>query len=405
MRSSKSIPTSASFPPRSRGCAPAPGWFGCLLLAGGLVTGQPVAGETDAGQRERAEEDRLRSIYSQPPEKWPEPHVEEGVEVREIGPLPPVQAPEENPTTPARVELGRQLFFDPRLSGSGQIACASCHDSQLGWGDGRDQALGHDRQRGPRNAMTLLNVGHFERLFWDGRADGLEGQALKPITNPVEMHNTIDDMLKTLNGIPEYRREVEAIFGSETIDEQHVARALAAFQRTITSRTSRVDEFLKGDEGALSGQELRGLHLFRTKARCMNCHDGPLLSDRQFHNTGLHYYGRKYEDLGRYEVTGEPKDAGRFRTPSLRDVAITGPWMHNGLFPTLEGIINMYDAGGVHPEPDPDEADDPLFPETSPLLQPLELTSAEKEALETFLRALSETPARVRAPETLPPSE
>jgi cytochrome c peroxidase len=303
------------------------------------------------------------------------------------------------------VELGRQLFFDPRLSGSGQIACASCHDSQLGWGDGRDQALGHDRQRGPRNAMTLLNVGHFERLFWDGRADGLEGQALKPITNPVEMHNTLDAMLKTLNDIPAYRQEVEAIFGSENIEKHHVAQALAAFQRTIVSRTSRVDEFLKGDREALSGQELRGLHLFRTKARCMNCHDGPLLSDRQFHNTGLHYYGRKYEDLGRYEVTGDPEDAGRFRTPSLRDIAVTGPWMHNGLFPTLEGIINMYDAGGVHPEPDPDEVDDPLFPETSRLLQPLELTSAEKEALEAFLRALSEIPARVRAPETLPPSE
>ncbi|EIM73104.1 methylamine utilization protein [Nitritalea halalkaliphila LW7] len=146
---------------------------------------------------------------------------------------------------------------------------------------------------------------------------------------------------------------------------------------------------MAGKQERMSDEALWGLHLFRTKAHCINCHNGPFFTDQKFHNLGLHFYGRTHQDLGRYAVTGDPADVGAFKTPSLRDVAFTAPYMHNGLFPHLEGVLNMYDAGMARPKPRPEFADDPLFPETSELLVKLSLTGAEKRALEAFLRSIS----------------
>ncbi len=251
--------------------------------------------------------------YRQPPEYWPaaQTHPEAGA-VAELAPLPPL--PPVDWHTPATEALGQQLFFDPRLSGSGQHACASCHDPDLGWADGRRFAFGHDRQSGTRNSMSILNAAWFDQLFWDGRADGLLDQALQPITNPVEMNANLDEVLTRLNRIPGYRQAFSAAFGAGPIDADQLAKALAAFERRIVSRPNRLDRFISGQYDALNDQEIFGLHLYRTRAGCLNCHNGSLYSDGQFHHTGLSYYGRQYEDIGRELATGQAAAASCTRT-------------------------------------------------------------------------------------------
>ncbi|MBV0933762.1 cytochrome-c peroxidase [Marinobacterium sp. A346] len=335
------------------------------------------------------------NAYRQPPEHWPAAHTHpEAGEVPELAPLPTL--PPVAWHTPATEALGQQLFFDPRLSGSGQHACASCHDPDLGWADGRRFAFGHDRQSGTRNSMSLLNAAWFEQLFWDGRARGLLGQALQPITNPVEMNAELDEVLARLNRSPGYRRAFGEAFGPGPIDADRLAKALAAFERRILSRPNRLDRFIGGQYQLLNDQEIFGLHLYRTKAGCLNCHNGPLYSDGRFHHTGLSYYGRQYEDTGREQATGRAEDRGKFRTPSLRDFQYTAPWMHNGFFPSLRGVLNMYNAGMIgntrlHPE----------LPPLSPLIQPLHLSRTELDALEAFLATLNRRPVAIRPPEPL----
>lgn len=330
--------------------------------------------------------------YRQPQQHWPEAvlHKEAGL-VSELAPLP--ELPPVVWHTAATEALGQQLFFDPRLSGSGQIACASCHDPDLGWADGRRFAFGHNRQAGNRNSMSILNAAWFDQLFWDGRANGLLAQALQPITNPIEMNAELEQVLAKLNRIPGYRTSFAEAFGPGPIDADQLAKALAAFERRIVSRPNRLDRFISGQYNALDDREIFGLHLYRTKAGCLNCHSGALYSDRRFHHTGLSYYGRQYQDSGREQATGRAEDRGKFRTPSLRDLAYTSPWMHNGFFPNLRGILNMYNAGMIgnsqlHPE----------LPPLSPLIQPLQLTPSELEALEAFLHTLSQSPIVVRSP-------
>ncbi len=332
--------------------------------------------------------------YRQPVAKWPAFVVDEGVQAQELGELPPV--PTEPWHTPASETLGKLLFFDPRLSESAQIACASCHDPELGWADGRRFPFGHDRTPGRRNAMTLLNVGYFDRWSWDGGAESLAQQVLRAIRSPIEMNADLGALVARLNGIDDYARAFAAAFGGEGATAEGIGKALAAFVRTIRSRRSRFDLFVSGDYARLSDGELEGLHLFRTRARCMNCHHGPLFSDGRFHHTGLSYYGRRFEDLGRHGVTGKPEDRGRFRTPSLRDLQFTGPWMHNGLFVDFRGVLRMYNHGMTRQrEPRPGE------PSLSPLIQPLELEPEDMDALEAFLGALNRRPHNLRPP-TLP---
>jgi cytochrome c peroxidase len=341
----------------------------------------------------------LRQKYLKPSDQWPAPMLDPGVAHREIGPLPTVEFPADNPYTKEKAELGKLLFFDPRLSGSGQLACASCHDPDLGWADGRTVAFGHDRQALKRNSPTLLNAAHNTSFFWDGRAASLEEQALMPIMAENEMHAMPQVVVDRIAAVPEYRKLFKEVFGEDQITLEHIARALATFQRTITSNGhSRFDLFLRGkNRNALSDDAIRGLHLFRTDARCMNCHNGPNFTDNQFHNLGLSYYGKPLEDLGRYHITKRPEDVGKFKTPTLRNVTRTRPYMHNGIF-DLEGVLNMYNAGMPTLRRKDERAGDPLFPTKSHLLRELGLNRQDLKDLEAFLESLEER-SRVRAPE------
>lgn len=295
--------------------------------------------------------------------------------------------PVSNEDDAERVALGAALFFDPRLSASGQVSCATCHAPELAFTDQQRTSTGHAQQPGKRNAPTVLDKGAQTGFMWDGAAGDLERQALMPIVNPVEMANTHEAAAAAVQADTDYARRFLALTARDEITIEDIASALSAYQQSLHV-TTRFDLFLSGKTDLFTDQEIFGLHLFRTKARCMTCHSGPRLTDDKFHNIGLHYYGRKYEDLGRYALTGETADAGAFRTPSLRHVSKTAPYMHNGLFPHLRGIVNFYNHGGARPQPRPEIAGDPLFPETSPLLVELGLTEAEKAALLAYLETL-----------------
>src|SRR5690606_15663775 len=276
---------------------------------------------------------KLRKLYSRPPAEWPAPSVDKSVSWKELGVLPP--APVKGDSLRELVELGKTLFFDPRLSGSLTISCASCHVPELSWSDGRARSLGHEGTINKRNSPSLHNVWFYDRLFWDGRSRDLEDQSFGPINSESEMHGDMSELPRKLRRISGYPTLFEKAFGDEGIDPDRIASALANFQRTISGGESRFDRFLKGDKQAMSDQELRGLHLFRTKAGCMNCHNGPLFSDNTFHNNGF-----AGNDQGYYFVTHKEEDLGKFKTPSLRDVANTGPWMHDGSAATLEQVID-----------------------------------------------------------------
>ena len=343
----------------------------------------------------------LREVYSKPAAEWPKATVDEGVEFQELGLLPPVEYPKDNPHSKEKEDLGRMLFFDPRLSGSGQIACASCHDPDLAWADGRTNSFGHDRAMLKRNAPSILFSAYQKPLFWDGRAKDLEDQFHNPVVAHEEMNGDIEVIEKRLGAIPEYRAMFKAAFGSEETGTDDAAKAVATFERSIAKFAGRsdFDKFLKGETKRLSDSAVRGLHVFRTVGRCMNCHSGPALTDNQFHDLGLSYYGRKYQDLGRYVVTKDPKDVGRFRTPTLRDVGRTAPYMHNG-FLELEGVISAYNAGMATLTPRTDaERNDPLFPKKDPLLKMLHLNKQDREDLKAFLESLNEPKLRIRPPQ------
>ena len=341
---------------------------------------------------------RLREAYSKPPAQWPRPTIDPGVEYVELGLPPRPVFPSDNPYTKAKADLGQMLFFDPRLSGSGQISCASCHEAELGWSDGRAVSFGHGRAALRRNAPSLNNVAFRKTLFWDGRASDLEAQISGPILAADEMHGDTDQIVQRLAAQREYRQRFAQSFGDDKpITFRRIAQAVATYERIIVSRPSPFDHFLKGDRTALSDAAVRGLHLFRTDARCLNCHNGPTLSDEQFHDLGLSYYGRKYEDLGRYLITHDPRDVGAFKTPSLRNVTRTAPYMHNGLF-DLKGVLRMYNAGMATLRRKPGQMNDPLFPTKSHLLKPLGLNEHDLADLEAFLQSLEELRLRVRPP-------
>lgn len=330
----------------------------------------------------------LRQIYVRPIAGWPRPHVPEGVTPQEMAPVSAMPAPR---VAPAVAALGQRLFNDPRLSRSNAVACLSCHSPAHSFADSKRVSVGHEGRLGQRNTPGLLGVAQIKPLFWDGRASTLEEQALGPLQHPDEMAMDVPALAAKLAALDDYPAQFNAAFGKkEGVTLPRILTALADYQRTLLPPVTRFDTFLEGEGTALNDRELLGLHLFRTKARCMSCHSGALLTDQQFHNLGLTYYGRKkYEDLGRYLVTGRDEDVGKFRTPGLRGVAQSGPWMHNGLFPQMVGLLNMYNAGMSRPVPhNARQAADPKFPVTSPLLQPLQLTSAEIIALKSFLEVL-----------------
>lgn len=355
-----------------------------LLIASLLLNGGARAQEPSRP----ADMAALRALYAGSPDKWPRPVLQPDAVFAEFGPMPPIPASLDNPSTPEKIALGEMLFNEPKLSGSGQIACASCHNRELGFGDGIRTSFGHDRQRGNRNAQPLFAAAWMTSLFWDGRAPSLEAQAIASMTNPFEMAADPLIAVSRIAADPRYSTSYSRVFGDQKMKPDHVAQAIAAFVRTIRPRTSLWDRVIRGGTGIMNDSQLRGLHLFRTRAGCANCHNGPLFTDKRFHNIGLSFYGRRLQDLGRYEFTRAPTDVGAFRTPSLRGVSRSGPWMHNGLFPHLRGIVNFYNAGGVQPRQRPDQASDPLFPKTSPILKPLNLTRTERDDLVAFLETL-----------------
>ncbi len=369
-----------------------------LLLGGTLLVLIAVVIWDFRSSPDLSDPESLRKVYTSDPSDWPEPTVEDSIQWKALGVLP--DSPYRNvDSLESLTTLGKKLFFDPRLSSSNQISCSSCHDPARGWSNARPTAVGHDHQTGKRNVPSLLNIWAMDPLFWDGREDSLAAQYIHAVSDSIEMNQDPDALPGKLAAIPGYNALFARAFADSSVTLGRIGRALAQFQRTIVSRESDFDRFVQGEEQALSDEALRGLHLFRTKARCMNCHHGRRFTDQKFHNLGLHYYGRKREDLGRYNVTGDPEDMGKFRTPSLRDVAYTGPWFHNGLVNDLEHAINMYEHGMARPEPRPGMEDDPHYPVTSPLLKELDLTRAETDALVAFLHSISERPRRVRRPE------
>ena len=368
----------------------------CLLLGGTL----PADARRDAAQDALAAcrtaldsgavpgPDCLRRLYQQPVSAWPAAQVDAGVEWQEMGILPPVVHPADNPPSPAKVALGQRLFNDPALSRSGQIACASCHERDLAFADGRRVSFGHDRQPGRRNAPSVLMSAYAAPLFWDGRAATLEDQALLPIADPKEMAFSADEAAARLRAQADYRAQFNAVFGNDAVTPQQLAQAIATFERSLAPRSNRFDRFLAGRRELLDDTQLQGLHLFRTKARCMNCHNGPALTDNGFHNLGLHFHGGRRQDLGRYEITGDAADSGRFRTPSLRGVARTAPYMHNGSMRTLDAVLLFYNVGGGKPRARDGVAGTGPFPQPDPLVQPLGLNAEERQALQAFLEVL-----------------
>ncbi len=346
---------------------------------------------------------QLRELYSSgDSKKWPVPHIDESVKpnFEDIGVLGKVNFPADNPFIESKSELGKLLFYDRRLSASKQISCASCHDPQLGFGDGKSLAHGHDRQVGKRNAMTLYNVGHYTSWMWDGRAPSLEEQVLMPIQDHVEMNMHLDSMLQHIDQVKGYRAYFAKAYGDEQVSVVRIQQALATYLRTINSYTTQFDRFISGTKDALNDQELIGLHLFRTKARCINCHNTPLFSDNQFHNDGQALYGTRQEDLGHYHVSGRQEDVGAFRTPSLRNVALTGPWMHHGNFPTLRDVVELYNLGNPAPIQRRVVVDENLRPIPSPLLKKLDLSREEVDAVVAFMQALSASvQRRINTPE------
>jgi cytochrome c peroxidase len=286
--------------------------------------------------------------------------------------LKPVPVPADNPLTPEKVELGRQLFFDPRLSCDDTTSCATCHDPKKGWSNSLNFATGVRGQVGGRSAPTIINAAYSELQFWDGRAHLLEGQALGPIQNPIEMDHKLEDCVKKLNTVPGYREQFRKVFNSEVTPE-NIAKAIAAFERTVLSGNAPYDRFKAGDKSALSESAQRGMKLFFGKGHCSACHTGPNFTDDAFHNVGVNI-GAAKPDLGRYEVTKVIGDKGSFKTPTLREIARTAPYMHDGTVKTLEEVIEHYEKGGTaNPQ-----LDEEIFP--------IKFTAQEKADLITFMK-------------------
>lgn len=284
--------------------------------------------------------------------------------------------PPENPISKNKIDLGRMLFFDKNLSRDRSISCADCHLPQKAFTDGRSVSIGVGGAVGRRNAPTLLNCAYGKTLFWDGRTASLEEQALLPLTSPAEMDNTLDAVIQYLKANEAYRRLFQRSFGTTNVLPANLARALASYQRSLVAANAPFDRYrLLDDASALSPAAQRGLLLFRGKARCAQCHEGSLFSDQKFHNTGVNW-GKPPLDLGRFEQTGRDEDRGAFKTPTLRNLSFTAPYMHDGSLRTLEEVVDFYDRGG---QPNP---------HLDPALRPLSLASDEKSALIEFLRSL-----------------
>jgi cytochrome c peroxidase len=299
--------------------------------------------------------------------------------------LPPVPIPADNPPTQESIALGRKLFFDAILSADDTVSCASCHDPKTTFTDGMPTAKGIRGQLGKRNAPTVVNAAYYPVLFLDGRAASLEEQVGGPIANPIEMGQTHEVTVSKIAKIPEYRQEFEKVFGPGPITITKMEMVIASYERTMLSGDSPFDRYLyKDDKTALSESAIRGLKIFtdKKKGNCSTCHTigetYSLFSDGKFHNigAGINASG-EMTDLGRYEHTKNDADKGAFRTPGLRNVALTAPYMHDGSLKTLKDVVDFYAGGGTS------------NPQLDPEIHELKLSGQERADLVAFLESLT----------------
>jgi cytochrome c peroxidase len=285
--------------------------------------------------------------------------------------LPALLVPKDNPLTAEKIALGKQLYYDARLSADNTVSCATCHDPAKGFSNGDQFATGVGGKKGGRNSPTVINAAYQAFQFWDGRAGTLEDQALGPIQNPIEMNLSLADLEKRLRGIAGYREQFQKVFGREPMSAD-VAKAIAAYERTVLSGDAPYDRFTAGDTKALSEAAQRGWKLFNGKANCTACHAGPNFTDNGFHNIGIGM-GAKEPDIGREAVSKMEGDRGSFKTPTLREIARSAPYMHDGSLKTLIEVVEHYNKGGT-----PNAyLDEEMFP--------LKLTNEEKADLVKFL--------------------
>ena len=340
-----------------------------------------------------------------------------------LGP-PPI--PADNPMTEAKIELGKMLFFDPMLSGNNAMPCSACHLPEAGWAVQDKISFGYPGTTHWRNSQTIVNSAYYSKLFWAGASRSLEAQARSAARGGVAGNGEDDMMEARLAFVPEYRKRFREVFGDVWPRIRHAYMAIAAFERTIVQTDTPFDEYMRGDDAALSDQQKRGLELFAGKANCIACHSGPLLSDEQYYNIGVppysgweedplaqitfrfelyakgsteELYRKTKDDPGLYFRSKDKQHKGKFRTPSLRYTKYTFPYMHNGMLETLRDVVEFYNAGGGANE----------FAETkSPLIKPLGLSEAEIDDLVAFLESLSGEEILIEEPdlpqmEPLPP--
>ena len=293
-----------------------------------------------------------------------------------------IPEPADNPTTAAKVQLGRMLFFDPRLSASGAQSCASCHNPSLGWQDGLAKGVGAHGGTLDRHTPTVLDIAWAEPLFWDGRAATLEEQARGPLTGAAEMAMPVARLVATVERIPAYRDALAKIFPGQGVTIESISRAIAAYERTIVSGEAPFDRWVAGDAGALSDAARRGFAIFNGKGNCASCHSGWRMTDDGFHDIGL-----PGNDIGRAKIMpGLILLDHAFKTPTLRNIAERGPYMHDGSIATLQQVIELYDHGFLR------------RPSLSDQIRPLGLSPAEKADLLAFLQSLSGKDAPVEYP-------
>ena len=333
-------------------------------------------------------------------------------EVPELGPLRPPPIPPDNPMTPAKVELGKLLFWDPRITGDASLSCATCHVPKLGWGDGQDIGRGYPGTSHWRNIQTIINTAYYNKLFWAGSSRSLEAQAETANRGAVAGNGERDMMEARLYQIPEYRKRFRAVFGDEWPLLKNAWRAIAAYERTLVQRDTPFDRYMKGEKAALLAKAKKGLTLFKGKAGCIQCHNGPFFTDQKYYNIGVPenpafaedplkqitfrfeqyakgvpeaIYRKTKTDLGLFYRAKRKEDMAKFRTPTLRYLKYTAPYMHNGVFFTLEEVVDFYNNGGGE-----DQAlrNHGIATKTRKVKK-LNLTDKEKEALVVFLESLS----------------
>jgi len=388
----------------SRGMRGRKGMLACWFLFAALMTGWGTGCATQAGGAMAA---GAKAGASGPPP---------------LAPLGPPPIPPDNEQTPEKIELGKLLFFDARLGGDASTGCSTCHEPAQGWAWAEDFSRGYPGTMHWRNSQTIINAAYYPRNFWAGSVPSLEEQARSAARGAVAGNGENDIMEARLALIPEYVERFRKVFGTEWPLIRDAWRAIAAYERTLVQTDTPLDRYLRGDESALTGQQLRGKNLFEGKAGCIRCHNGAMATDFNYYNTGVppnrrweedglaqitfrfeqyikgqteEGYRTAKSDWGFYYRTKNRWDRGKFRTPSLRYTMYTAPYMHNGVFYTLEEVVDFYDRGGMD-----EEGRTTPFPENkSELIKPLGLTDEEKEDLLAFLEAFSGEEIIVEAPE------